>query len=147
MAKKSQAALATVATLNPKRPEPPWKLPDDSTQLWKDICNSLPANHFAPGDLPLLTAYCLATSQKDCADTLAATEGFVINGKAHPALKLSMQLAATMATLAGKLRICQSSRTRPESASLKNAYSTGRRPWEIDENDPGEEYFKELDGR
>jgi len=60
-----------------------------------------------------------------------AAEGLVKQGKAHPAARLSVQLAASMAALSAKLRLCQSSRTRPDAAGLKRALS-GARPWDAD---------------
>ena len=130
MARKSAAALSTVTTLTKKRPAPPAELPESSAALWTSICNGLPADAFAPGDLPLLSAYCLAAHQKAGADVIAARDGLLIGDKANPAIKLSMQLAGVMAALAGKLRLCPSSRTRPESASLKKSFTGSVRPWE-----------------
>lgn len=54
------------------------------------------------------------------------------DGVAHPGLKVSRDEAGLLASLAVKLRLCQSSRTRPDSASLKNA-NTGRKPWDTEE--------------
>lgn len=129
MARKSLAALATPMPLGKKRPNPPVDLPESSRALWCEICNSLPAGYFAPGDLPLLTAYVLAQHQKAGADALVGRDGLVIGDRANPALKLSMQLASVSAALAGKLRLCPSSRTRPDAAGLTKSLSA-MRPWE-----------------
>ena len=52
------------------------------------------------------------------------------DGAINPAAKLSNQYAATMAALSGKLRLCKSATTRPESAGLKKALHSGVKPWE-----------------
>ena len=54
----------------------------------------------------------------------------MFNGEPHPALRISRDEASLMASLAVKLRLCQSSRTRPESASL-NVTHDGKRPWDV----------------
>ena len=115
-----------------QRPEPPTDLPAPAADLWRNIVDALPAGNFAAGDLPLLHAYCIATEQKAQADAVTARDGLVIDGKANPALKLSIQLAGALAALAGKLRLCPSSRTRPDAAGLKKALAAVR-PWETGE--------------
>lgn len=55
--------------------------------------------------------------------------------------KLSNQYAATMAALSGKLRLCKSATTRPESAGLKKALHSGVKPWET--NPEMREYFND----
>ena len=77
--------------------------------------------------LPLFFA---AAHQKTTADALVAREGSIVHNKPHAAIKVSMQLAGVMGDLSSKLRLCQSSRTRLESATLKKALATGQRPWE-----------------
>jgi phage terminase small subunit len=137
--RKSAAALQSLA-LAPMRkpPSPPLELSAAATELWQSITNSLPADFFQPGDLPLLQAYCTATDRKNQIDAAVLREGITLNGEAHPGLRISRDEASLMASLAVKLRLCQSSRTRPESASLKAAHS-GLRPWDI--NDPASEFF------
>ena len=128
-----KTAPATVAPLKNMGPPAPDDLPQPSQALWAAICGSLPCSYFTPGDLPLLHAYCLASHHKASADALVQRDGLLIDGKVNPAIDLSVKLAGSMAGLSGKLRLCQSSRTRPESASLKKVMSAGRRPWESDE--------------
>jgi len=125
-----KSALATVAPLKNMGPPAPRDLPLPSQALWAEICGSLPSSYFTPGDLPLLRAFCLASHHKAGADALVQSDGLLIDGKVNPAIDLSVKLAGSMAAL--KLRLCQSSRTRPESASLKKVMSAGRKPWEFD---------------
>jgi phage terminase small subunit len=110
-----------------------------AADLWNDIVLSLPADFFQPGDLPLLQAYCTASDRKNQVDAAILKEGIIHNGAANPGLRISRDEAALMASLAVKLRLCQSSRTRPESASLKVAHS-GARPW--DAQNSGAEFFE-----
>jgi phage terminase small subunit len=137
--RKSRASLQVVA-LAPtrKRPEPPVGLSPGAMQLWRDIVGSLPADAFRPADLPLLQAYVVAQERKLAADAAIARDGLVLNDQPHPALKLGREETRLMASLAARLRLCPSSRTRPESAKLKESHS-GPRPW--DKHDPLEKYF------
>lgn len=121
-----------------KRPVAPADISQAAADLWNDIALSLPADFFQPGDLPLLQAYCTASDRKNQVDAAILKEGIIHNGAANPGLRISRDEAALMASLAVKLRLCQSSRTRPESASLKAAH-TGQRPW--DPIDPAAEFF------
>lgn len=125
-----KSALATVAPLKNMGPPAPRDLPLPSQALWAEICGSLPSNYFTPGDLPLLHAYCLASHHKAGADALVLRDGLLIDGKVNPAIDLSVKLAGSMAALSGKLRLCKSATTRPESAGLKKALHSGLKPWE-----------------
>lgn len=56
----------------------------------------------------------------------------------HPALQISDQQAKLMMSLAGKLRLCPSSRIRADSADLKRAH---RGPTGLDDNG-SDRFFK-----
>jgi phage terminase small subunit len=131
MPRKSAAALATPTTFTAKRPPPPDGLPPGAAALWVSICAGLDANYFAGADLTLLEALCMADHQKRLCDALVLRDGPITgDGAINPAAKLSNQYAATMAALSGKLRLCKSATTRPESAGLKKALHSGVKPWE-----------------
>ena len=131
MPRKSAAALATI--FDTKRPPPPDGLPPGAAALWVSICAGLDANYFAGADLTLLEALCMADHQKRLCDALVLRDGPITgDGAINPAAKLSNQYAATMAALSGKLRLCKSATTRPESAGLKKALHSGLKPWESD---------------
>ena len=133
MPRKSAAALATPTIFSTKRPPPPDGLPPGAAALWVSICAGLDANYFAGADLTLLEALVLADHQKRACDALVALHGPILpDGKVNPAAKHSLQCAATMAALSGKLRLCKSATTRPESAGLKRALHSGVKPWESD---------------
>lgn len=131
MPRKSAAALATI--FDTKRPPPPDGLPPGAAALWVSICAGLDANYFSTGDMVLLEALVMADHQKRACDALVALHGPILpDGKVNPAAKHSLQCAATMAALSGKLRLCKSATTRPESAGLKKALHSGVKPWESD---------------
>ena len=131
MARKSAAALATPSIFSTKRPPPPDGLPPGAAALWVSICAGLDANYFSTGDLVLLAALVMADHQKRLCDALVLRDGPILaDGSVNNAAKLSNQYAATMAALSGKLRLCKSATTRPESAGLKKALHSGVKPWE-----------------
>ena len=79
----------------------------------------------------LLEALVTADHQKRACDALVALHGPILpDGSVNNAAKLSNQYAATMAALSGKLRLCKSATTRPESAGLKKALHSSVKPWE-----------------
>ena len=131
MARKSAAALATPTIFDTKRPPPPDGLPPGAAALWVSICAGLDANYFSTGDMVLLEALVMADHQKRHCDALVLRDGPITgDGAINPAAKLSNQYAATMAALSGKLRLCKSATTRPESAGLKKSLHSGLKPWE-----------------
>ena len=142
MPRKSAAALATPTIFDTKRPPPPAGLPQDAAALWVSICSGLEANYFSTGDMVLLEALVMADHQKRLCDALVLRDGPITSdGAINPAAKLSNQYAATMAALSGKLRLCKSATTRPESAGLKKALHSGVKPWET--NPEMREYFND----
>ena len=131
MARKSAAALATQTIFDTKRPPPPAGLPPGAAALWVSICTGLDANYFSTGDMVLLEALCMADHQKRACDALVALHGPILpDGSVNNAVKVSAQLAGTLAALSGKLRLCKSATTRPESAGLRKALHSGPKPWE-----------------
>ena len=133
MPRKSAAALATQPIFTAKRPPPPDGLPPGAAALWVSICGGVDVNYFSTGDMVLLEALVTADHQKRACDALVALHGPILpDGKVNPAAKHSLQCAATMAALSGKLRLCKSATTRAESAGLKKALQVGPRPWDCD---------------
>ena len=142
MPRKSAAALATPTIFDTKRPPPPAGLPPGAAALWVSICSGLDANYFSTGDMVLLEALVMADHQKRLCDARVLRDGPITSdGAINPAAKLSNQYAATMAALSGKLRLCKSATTRPESAGLKKALHSGVKPWET--NPEMREYFND----
>ena len=126
MTRKSAAALATPTIFSTKRPPPPDGLPPGAAALWVSICAGLDPGYFTTGDMVLLEALVMADHQKRLCDALVLRDGPILaDGSVNNAAKLSNQYAATMAALSGKLRLCKSATTRPESAGLKKALHSG----------------------
>ena len=124
---------ATPTIFDTKRPPPPDGLPPGAAALWTELCASVDGNYFTSGDMVLLEALCMADHQKRLCDALVLRDGPITSdGAINPAAKLSNQYAATMAALSGKLRLCKSATTRPESAGLKKALHGGTQPWDTD---------------
>lgn len=131
MSRKSAAALSVAPGPSiHKRPLPPDGMPRAASELWSSICQSVSADYFTTGDLVLLDALVRASAQKADCDALVSAEGLIQDGKPHPAIKLSIQLAGAMAALSSKLRLCKSSRIRAESAGLRKSLNGAPRPWE-----------------
>lgn len=128
---RQSASSLTVVKFAPLRkpPEPPAGLGAAAAELWTSIVRSLPADFFRPADLPLLEAYCVAADRKRQIDGHVSRDGLILDALPHPGLRMSRDEAGIMATLAVKLRLCPSSRTRPESASLRETHA-GPRPWD-----------------
>ena len=132
--KKSAEAKNVISLImNKKYPPAPLEMGKDAIALWNNIAESLPADFFRAGDLPLLEAYVVSATRKRWVDSMVLDVGMILNDQTpHPGLKISRDEATLMASLATKLRLCQSSRTRPESASLNiiNHAGNGKKPWE-----------------
>ena len=79
----------------------------------------------------LLEALVMADHQKRLCDALVLRdEPTTGDGAINPTAKLPAHLAGTLTALSGKLRLCKSATTRPESAGLKKALHSGLKPWE-----------------
>jgi P27 family predicted phage terminase small subunit len=97
--------------------------------MWRSIVDSLPADHFRAGDLPLLRDYCEAYDRSAQAETEIKRHGLtVLNGKgslkANPAVAIKTAAAHTMKALAVALRLCANSRTTPKQAGKEEKPAT-----------------------
>lgn len=133
MARKSVADLSTVAVLSDDRIEPPLHLSESQRSEWRAIVDSLPADYFRPGDVPLLSAFCVASALHKQAQAHIEEHGMVLENDrgtmtANPAASILMTQASSMASLAMKLRLCPSARMRQEKAATAGVASS-KRPW------------------
>lgn len=130
----SAASLEIVPRMSGDRLEVPAHLSADEAHEWRLIVDSLPADYFRPGDVPLLAEFCLASAMaKWCNKTLKAEGAVIDDGRrqwAHPAVSIQQMQRASMAQLAVKLRLCPSSRYSEKSAATKAAAAGNRRPWD-----------------
>jgi phage terminase small subunit len=136
--RKSSAELATVSPDGiglTRRPEPPSHLGDDAADIWRATVNSLPADWFSPGTLPLLEAFCgLSVSQQLTLRALQRAErsgGDFDRDEWETLLKQLGELSGRVATLATRLRLTPQSRYGPRSAATAaNQGSSARKLWE-----------------
>lgn len=134
--RKSTAELNVVRVASTARPEPWATLTDDEAGLWKSVVDSHPADHFRASDLPLLAAYCQAQSQYEKATDELSGEPLVIKvdggrGYRNPLLDVQDTAARRMASLAGKLRLCPSSRYGPrKAATVAEKGGSATKPWQ-----------------
>jgi P27 family predicted phage terminase small subunit len=135
--KKSSADL-NVPPVSMTRPEPLAGLSEYECELWRQITISLPADWFRPSDLPLLASYCQAHAEHDQARAGIEKDGLIIKSSKgrdykNPLISVRHQAALRMATLATKMRLCQSARydkNKAASATAGDAYVT-LRGWEL----------------
>lgn len=140
----------SVVKLSDARLLPPEHLNDAESAEWRAIVDSLPADYFRPGDIPLLGAFCSASALYKQALGMMKDDGIVIQTYArkttkedgtvvedglrqypHPAKDILTSQAASMAQMAVKLRLCPSARYTEKSAQTKAGQSAGAaRPWE-----------------
>ena len=137
--RKSATALATVSPGGigiTRRPEPPAHLGEDAAEIWRATCNSLPAEWFSAGTLPLLEAFCgLSVSQQL---TLRALQHVEDNSSEEfdqyewaALVKQLGELSWRVATLATRMRLTPQSRYGARSAdTAASASSSATKLWE-----------------
>jgi P27 family predicted phage terminase small subunit len=123
-----------VVPMTGQRVQPPAHLTVEQREEWESIVNSLPADYFRPGDIPLLASFCAASALYKKALLMIQEEGIVIelNGRkyAHPAKDVLTSQASAMAQMAVKLRLCPSARYSEKSAATKSSGGGSKRPWD-----------------
>ena len=117
----------------------PEGLPAAAQALWLEVMAASPETHWRPADSPLLETFVRTSALAREAAQRLETEGQLLaDGKPSPWARLLSEHGKSMASLAGKLRLCPSSRIRAESASLR-LQPSGRKPWES--SSPVAEFF------
>jgi phage terminase small subunit len=137
--RKSSAELATVSPAGislTRRPEPPAHLGDDAAEIWRATVNSLPADWFSPGTLPLLEAFCgLSVSQQLTLRALQRAERSVGNefdiDEWATLQKQLGEISGRVATLATRMRLTPQSRYGARAAdTAARASSSAARLWD-----------------
>jgi hypothetical protein len=110
---------------------------DEATAIWRAITNSLPADWFTPGTLPLLEALCgLTVSQRCTLKALRRIEDEDSDFQRESWEKLQRQVgevSGRIATLATRLRLTPQSRYGPRAAATAGRLPPdGPPPWEWD---------------
>lgn len=125
----------TVVPVTGARMAPHHSLTEQQQRLWLEIVESLPADFFRPGDVPLLAAYCKAWSFYLLACAEIEANGVTVEderGKryANPAQQMVVTQASAMAQLSTKLRLAPSSRYTEKSAATRTQQvAPGGKPW------------------
>ncbi len=132
--KRSAASLTVVPGFSDARIGPPDHLDDAERDIWHSIVDSLPADYFRPGDIPLLSAYCSAAVFYENARADIKERGLSVTDDrgreyVNPAHQILTSQASSMAQMAGKLRLCPSARYSERKAGAVET-KTGGRPWE-----------------
>jgi P27 family predicted phage terminase small subunit len=101
---------------------------------WLEIVKGYSIDHFKPGDLPLLRAYCEAHDKAVRMQKQIDADGdFVMSAnqtlKAHPAHAIKLASETLMGNLAVKLRLCANSRISRKDAEKEKPgmATTGRK--------------------
>jgi P27 family predicted phage terminase small subunit len=125
----------SVVPVSAARIEPPDGMTEECARVWHSIVDSLPADYFRPGDVPLLAAFCVAAAFHARAAADIEARGMTLmddRGKEsiNPAHQMLTSQASAMAQMAVKLRLCPSARMTGKGAQSKAGDSAkGRRPW------------------
>lgn len=126
----------SVVPVSGARMNAPAYLSDAEAAEWTEIVSSLPADYFRPSDIPLLSALCTASALHKQARAFIEEKGLITvddHGvcRPNPASQILTAQASSMAQMAGKLRLCPSSRYDEKKANTKaNQVSAGRKPWQ-----------------
>lgn len=128
---------ADVVRISDARIAAPAHLTPEQSEEWRGIVDSLPADFFRPGDVPLLAAYCVASSFYKRAAADIERRGMVLKDArgreyVNPSHQLLTSQAASMAQMAQKLRLCPSARVMGKLANkLAGGPALPKRPWEF----------------
>jgi P27 family predicted phage terminase small subunit len=137
---KSVADLSVVALTGARMPAPD-HLTDAQAEEWRGIVDSLPADWFRPGDIPLLAAYCMASTFYRQAAVEMSTGGLVkMDDKGreyvNPVHAVLTSQASALAQMAVKLRLCPSARYTEKTAATKTGNAgVSNKPWQTGTND------------
>src|SRR5688572_13362438 len=118
MPRKSLAALMVAS---PRvdgfrtRIPPPVGLSASAREVWLEVVQDVPAEHFRKSDSALLASFCEACALASLAANEIRDSGPVVNGKVSPWLAVLEKCHRSQAVLAVRLRLCPSSRLDPKS--------------------------------
>jgi hypothetical protein len=141
--RKSTAELSIIRAEPAFRPRPPADLPAPMAEEWKAIVNRMPNGWFGRESFGLLTAYLrhwwnakLIAEQIDSfsPEWFKSDEGL---NRFDQLSKVLEREQRAMSSLAGKMRLSQSSRTKPGPATTAIGRNPGLvPPWEFGEPIP-----------
>lgn len=122
--RKSQADLTIAPADNSPYVPPPSELSAPARVLWQSIVRERRQDFFSAGDLPLLREYCHSVA------VLIPRVNKLVEKEFDPrTLDARDKLVRQAASLAVRLRICVSARTRGDTAKIRNSMNRGIPPW------------------
>lgn len=135
MAKQSRESLSTPKIEGPGYPQAPHDLTDAQTARWDEIVQEWPEGHFRESDLHLLKSIVRSESLVEQLDAKIAADGLLIESfrgelKPNPAIMARNAVLKAIESSQRALRLCPSTRTRPESSSLRDPRGRAKKPWE-----------------
>ena len=153
MGKRGRKSAAELATVGPgglaraPRPKPPTHMGDDAAEIWRQITNSLPADWFSAGTLPLLEALCsLTVSQRYTIRSVQKIERGGDDFDREEWERLIKQLgevSGRIATLATRMRLTPQSRYGARAADT--AGRSGPKLWDRPDGDEPWNYIGKGD--
>jgi phage terminase small subunit len=137
--RKSSKELSTISSGGleiHRRPDPPDHMGEDAVKVWRAVVNSLPADWFTPGTLPLLEAFCgLTVSQRNTIMALQRIEREANDFQRDEWARVLKQLgevSGRIATLATRMRLTPQSRYGARGAdTAARSAGDGPKPWEF----------------
>jgi hypothetical protein len=141
MAKRGRKSAAEMAIANlvkvtsTARVEPPYDIFDEQADLFRAIVDSLPADWFSTGSVPLLAQLCKhVVASRRVAELIAQAErtGPMLDIEMYDRLlRLQERQSAAVHRLATALRLTNQSRYTPGRAATASAVAIGPKPWEF----------------
>jgi hypothetical protein len=120
MPRKSAAALSIVTPRRPRaRLAPSADAPEDVVTVFREILTATPADHFVPGDVPLIQAYAEAIVLARQAAIELDQSGPVVQGRASAWLVVQEKAHRALASLSARLRLSPQHRADSRSAGRK----------------------------
>ncbi len=123
MPRKSSAAIAMpVIDVTRTRIEAPATLAGPVLAIFREVVNSVDAQHLRPCDRPTVEAYAEAVNLARTAAAQVAAEGAVVDGRASPWLAVLERAHRSVASLGRALRLT------PHSRADRRTAGTSTRP-------------------
>jgi phage terminase small subunit len=110
MPRKSAEAARIVVDTSAQRVAPRPGTPEPVAQVFRDLVESVSADHFTVADLPLLESYSEAICMSRMAWSEIERDGPVIDGKTSPWVVVQEKAHRAQVALAARLRLCPQSR-------------------------------------
>jgi phage terminase small subunit len=115
--RKSAASMSMVGVAEAPPLQPVENLSPEEQEVFRAIAAAVAPDHFQPGDIPLLEAYCRAVCLERRASRALAQHGEIrADGRPSAWLKVLGQAVATMTALSMRLRV--SPQARRERAAV-----------------------------